>query len=113
MNNELTLTRRGRGVRLQPLIEPVEYGLEPKLAVLRLQNPVSFVRVIEQLRRDALALQGREELQPFADRHAVIQFAVNDQRRGLEIFGAQVRRPLRVKLRVVPWRAFELPVGEP
>src|SRR5262245_37505568 len=78
------LTRGSRGVRLQPLIEPVEHGLVPKLAVLRLQNPVAFVGVVEQLRRHALALQGREELQPFADRHAVIHLAVNDKRRGLE-----------------------------
>ena len=58
------LTRRRRGVRLQPLIEPVEYGLEPKLAVLRLQNPVSLVRVVEQLRRDALRCKVEKSCRP-------------------------------------------------
>src|SRR6266542_2303351 len=57
----------------QIALEPVEYGVVPKLGVLWLQYPVAFVRVIEQLRVDALSLQGREHLQAFRHRHPIIQ----------------------------------------
>src|SRR5207248_5873571 len=36
-----------------PLIHPIIYGLVPKLGILRLQDPMAFVREIEHLRRHA------------------------------------------------------------
>src|SRR5687768_7493127 len=82
----------------QPAIEPIPNGREPQLRVLRLQDPVTFVREVEQLRRDAAALEGGEELQSFADRNAVIKLAVRHESRCGEVFHEAVRRPFIVLL---------------
>src|SRR5581483_4693012 len=39
---------------LHPLIHPVVHRLVPELRILRLQDPVAFIREIEHFRRDTL-----------------------------------------------------------
>ena len=74
---------------------------------------MAFVGEEQQFGGHLLRLQCGEQLQALADRNAVIEFAVDDERRGLEIGSASGRRPLFVDLRGLPGMAFELPGGEP
>src|SRR5205807_3180127 len=67
-----TLKKSALGIRLQILLEPTEHGLVPQLRVLRLQDPMAFVREVEELGVNIHALERREELQAFGDGHAVI-----------------------------------------
>src|SRR6266550_2124243 len=45
-----------------PLVHPIVHRLVPKLGILRLEHPMTFVGEVEHLRRHAQPLQGREEL---------------------------------------------------
>src|SRR5258708_9390196 len=44
-------------LRFQMGIKPTEHSVVPKLRVLRLQHPVTFVRINQELRLDALPLK--------------------------------------------------------
>jgi hypothetical protein len=46
---------------------------------------VTLVREYQDLRIDTLALDCREQLHPLTDRHAVVELAVNDQNRRVEV----------------------------
>src|SRR5713101_9025401 len=109
-------TALSRGVLLQIGGQPAQHGLVPQLAVQRLQDPVALVGKQQQLRRHALALERREKLQPLGVGHAEVALAV-DHQRGRLVFGkfARIgaRRPFSIRFRVVPWRAAEVPFGEP
>src|SRR5207247_1282437 len=72
--------------------QPLEDRLVPPLAVLRLEHPMPFIRKIKQLRGDAFALERGEQAQALADRHAKIEFVVDDKIGRLEIRGKAVRR---------------------
>src|SRR5687767_4580654 len=85
----------------------------PQLRVLRFQNPVPFVREIDQAGWNDAALQRREELEAFTDRNAEIELAMSHECRCLKVPGTTVGRPLLIKLRVVPWIASELPLRKP
>src|SRR5215213_3050425 len=80
----------GRG-GMKILVEPVQHGVVPELGVLGFQDPVAFVREDQDLRVDAFALHCREELHAFANRHPVVQLAVNDQYRRVEVLHELVR----------------------
>src|ERR1051326_6434181 len=85
-----------------PGIDPIQKGLVPQQAVLRLQDPVAFIGKEKELGRHFLQLQRGEEFQALRIRHAKILFAVDDQRRGFELFDEIARRPLGVSFRLVP-----------
>src|SRR5438045_3945555 len=93
---------------LQVLIKPIRNGCVPQLRILRFEHPMPFVGVVEELRRDAAALQGGEELQPLADRDAEIELAVGHQGWSLEVLRVKVRRPILIQLGVVPRIPLEL-----
>lgn len=59
--------------------------MEPEPGVLGFQDPVAFVREDQDLRVDAFALDRSEQLHSFTDRHTVVEFAVDDQDRCIEI----------------------------
>src|SRR5437660_877914 len=98
---------------LRPLIHPIVHRLVPELRVLRLQYPVSFVGKVEHLRWHAHRLQGSKELEAFADVEAVVELAVDDQRRRLKVLSVIARVPLLVHFRIRVRSALELPVVEP
>src|SRR5689334_2957624 len=50
-----------------PLVHPVIHRFVPELGVLRLEHPMAFVGEVEHLRRNALALQGGEKVEPLRD----------------------------------------------
>ena len=50
-----------------------------------------FVGVNDESCRDAFGAQGVVVLEAFVVRHAVVEFAVDDQRRRLEVFREGVR----------------------
>lgn len=52
---------------------------------------MSLVGEVEQLRRDAAALEGGEELEALIHGDAEIELAVYDERRGLEVLRRLVR----------------------
>src|SRR5207245_6308150 len=55
---------RGKSLALLQINrQPVEHGLVPKLAILRLQDPVALIREDQQLRWHALPLECGEHLQ--------------------------------------------------
>src|SRR5262249_6753500 len=89
----------------------------PELAVLRLEDPVSLIREVDEPRRHALALQRGEQLVPLADRHAEIEVVLDDQHRRLELAevgGEPVRRVLLVGRAVLaPGPATGLPPRRP
>src|SRR5438477_12452988 len=78
-------------LRFEILSKPLEDRPVPEFAVLRLEHPVTFVREIKQLRGNAFALEGGEQAQALADRHAKIKFVVDDQIRRLELSGETIR----------------------
>src|SRR5947209_15028259 len=71
--------------RRDVLLEPREDLAVPVAAVLRLEHPVALVGEIDHARRDAEALQGREQLDALADRDAVVAVVVDDEHRRLEV----------------------------
>src|SRR6266576_1836754 len=78
--------------------QPLEDGLVPKLAVLRLEHPMAFVGEVKELGWNPFALQRCEQAQALADRHAKIQFIVDDKIRRLEVGGEMIRRkPLETR----------------
>src|SRR5579872_2926952 len=72
--------------RLRPLVDPVVHGFVPELRVLRLQYPVSFVGEIQHLARNMEQLKSIEELKTLRYIEPVVELAVNDQCRCLEVF---------------------------
>ncbi len=78
-------------VLLAPLINPIVYRFVPKLRVLRLKYPMTFVGEIQHLGWNLQSLQGRKELKSFAHVEPIIILAVNHQRRRFEFVGEQVR----------------------
>src|SRR5581483_6376558 len=96
-----------------PLVHPVVDRLVPELRILRLEHPMAFIGEVEHLRRHALALQGREQVESLRNVEPVIELAMHDQRRRLEIRGEQMRGPFPVHLAVRPRRTSELPFVEP
>ena len=76
---------------MQVLIDPVQYSVKPELGVLWLQDPVAFVGEGQELRIDAFALYGREELHAFSNWHAKVQLTVNDQYWRVEVLHELVR----------------------
>src|ERR1700733_1495318 len=111
--------QRGRGCPrprkspLSPLIHPIIHCFVPKLRILRLQHPMSFVRKIQHLRRHTFHLQRGEKLEAFAHIQPVIALAVDYESRRLEIPCILMRRPLLIHHAVIVGSAFELPVVEP
>src|SRR5688572_20952672 len=93
------------------LSQPLEDGLVPELAVLRLEHPMAFVGEVKELGGNPFALERREQAQALADRHAKIQFIVDDKIRRLEVAGETVRRKL-VEIRRLPRNAV-FPFVEP
>ena len=65
--------------------------MEPETGVLGFQDPVTLVGKDQHLRVDAFALDGGEQLHTFTDRNTVVEFAVNDQYRCVEIVHELVR----------------------
>ncbi len=52
--------------------KPLEDGLVPKLAVLRLEHPMAFVGEVKESGWNPFALERREQAHALADRHAKI-----------------------------------------
>src|SRR3972149_4909123 len=98
---------------LQVVSQPGVHGAPPELGVLRLQDPVALVGIVEKFRAHSPALQGRIKLQALLEGDAVVERAVDDERGRLEVGGEIVRRPALVHLLVRPRRAAELPLGKP
>ena len=78
-------------VLLAPLIHPIIYRFVPQPRILRLENPMTFVGEIQELRRNLQSLQGREELKSFTHVEPIFIVPVNHQRRRFEIVVEQVR----------------------
>src|SRR5262245_53124699 len=75
---------------LQPLVEPTEDGLVPQPRVLGFENPMALVGVVEELARDAAALERGEQLHALSDGDAIVELAVDDERRSLEVLRGAV-----------------------
>src|SRR5439155_19935981 len=97
----------------QVLVEPSKDGLMPQPAVLRLQHPVPYVRKIEQFGGHAAALERGEDLERLAVRHTIVQVALDNQHRRIQLLDEVRRRRLFVEVRVFPRHAFEFPLREP
>src|SRR5215510_9743622 len=95
------------------LIQPIKHRLVPKSRICRFQNPVAFVRKIDELRFYAHSLDRRKELQTLALRHAIIERVGNDQDRRFEVLHKLVRRPAFVHCWIRPGRSFEFPFRKP
>ena len=78
-------------VLLAPLIHPIVHRFVPQPRILRLEDPMTFVGEIQELRRNLQSLQRREELKSFTYVEPIIILAVNHQRRRFEFVGEQVR----------------------
>src|SRR5688572_11985474 len=65
--------------------EPVLRLFVPVERVLALQYPVVLVRVVHEAARHALVLQYVEELHAVVERHALVELAVDHERRGREV----------------------------
>src|SRR5262249_2675441 len=63
------------------LAHEVEHVRVPRDDVVRLENPVVLVGKDQQLARYCVVLERFEQHQPFADGTAIVEFAVDDQRR--------------------------------
>src|SRR2546423_3396660 len=103
-------------LRIQVLPEPAERLAPPQPLILRLADPMPFIREIDQPTGNTLPLQRRQKRQPLRVGHAIIQLADNNEVRSVEIRGEKVRRPAtvnRVHRCPVPIRATELPVAKP
>lgn len=71
--------------------EPSKDLVVPELAVGWLVHPVPLVREIDQLARNAPALERGEQLQTLADRDSEIEVVVDDQHRSLKVLGESMR----------------------
>src|SRR2546423_8612502 len=107
--NRITADPLGRAGSLAPrgavLREPGEDLLVPVLAVLGLEDPVPLVREVDQLRWHVLPLQGREQLQPLADRAAEVEVVLDQQHGRLvlaQVGRLLVRGELAVPARLLP-----------
>src|SRR6185369_14241806 len=88
----------GFGVR----VDPFEDRPIPELAVLRLEDPMSFVWEIEQPRGDPAPLQGGEHAEPLLDGNAEVELALHDQRRCLEALHVAAGGELSIELWILP-----------
>jgi len=75
---------------LKPL-QPSKKLLIPEPRILRFENPVVLVGVHDEARCDAFGAQRVVVLEAFVVGDAVVEFAVDDERRGLEVFREGVR----------------------
>src|SRR5919108_1636302 len=82
--------RPGADISLQPR----EHLAMPQPRVLRLHNPVVFVREIHEPGRHAFESQRVEVLQAVVEWHAKVLLTVDDQGRRLEVGGEALRRLL-------------------
>src|SRR5580700_1521873 len=96
--------------------EPAKERAVPKLAVLRLQDPVAFVREDHQFRWNAGPLKRREEFEALRIGHAEIKLSGDHKRRCL-VLSERTRefagRPFLVKLRIRPGRSAHFPLLKP
>src|SRR5262245_1327518 len=92
----------GCGSFLRPLVEPADHFLVPAHGVHGLQHPVVLVGKDHQLRRHAHLLQRLIHAEPLLERHAVVELAVDDERRRLEVLDVGARRKARIQLGVLP-----------
>ena len=72
-----SFARSYRGL-LEVLIEPAEVSALPEQGILRLEHPVIFVWVDEELSWDASELRGVEGGHSLSSEDAVVALAVND-----------------------------------
>jgi hypothetical protein len=90
---------KGAGSLLfRPLIHPVVNGLVVESRILWLPRVVGLVREIQHLGRHSQHLQRGEELKRLRHIASIVELAMDNKRRRLEILGKQVRRPLLVRL---------------
>src|ERR1700730_8564456 len=69
----------------RPAVQPLEYRVVPLNAVGWFQDPMVLVGKVQQLARNAAALQGREHGDALRVRHPVVLLALNHQRRRLPL----------------------------
>src|SRR5438876_3737905 len=108
----LPLIARGpwRGLE-QILVEPLDVVLHRRPMALRLRRTVADAAetlIHDQLRRHVLVLQPLVQFERVGQRHALIGGAVLDQRRRLRLFDVRNRRRLRVDVRILPRRRFQV-----
>src|SRR5947209_7352430 len=75
----------------ESFLDPILELLIPEDGVLRLADPVAFVRKENHFRGHVLHLQTRVQLHALAHWNAVIQFAMNDERGSLEALDEAAR----------------------
>src|SRR5450759_5335866 len=76
--------------------KPAERLAPPQSLILRLPDPVAFVRKVDQTARHTLALQRREQRETFGIRHTIIELAYHHQMRRVKVSGREMRRPAAV-----------------
>src|SRR5258705_12542709 len=78
-------------LRIQVLLKPSQRLPPPQALILRLRDPVSFVREVDQPARDSLPLERCEERKTFGVRNAVVEFSDHDEMRRVEIAREEMR----------------------
>src|SRR5215216_6361911 len=88
-----------------PLVDPREDLLMPQLGVLRLEDPVILVGEAQESARHALALERGERRDALGLDDAVVEAAVDDERRSLPVLHVVDRVVLDVALALLPRHA--------
>ena len=78
-------------LRLQPTIQPTEEDTLEKHTVLRLCNPVTFIREDQHLGRYATKLGCIERAHALSGKDSVIQFSVSDENRRIPFVHEEMR----------------------
>src|SRR5690348_10771590 len=104
----LVLGTARRGLRWREAAEPREEFAVPQQRIARLQDPVVLVGEIDEPGRNVLRLQRVEILQSLRRRDAVIELAVDHERRRFRLLHVMVRRLAHDARLVVPVEGAEL-----
>lgn len=85
----------------------------PLYGILRLQDPVVFVREVKELRWNILELQRRECGETLLNRNAIVELTVDHEHRNLPVLRVIDWVELLIICGVVDDAAAVLPLGEP
>ena len=98
---------------LEPLVQPTDHRLVPENAVVRLEDPVIFIRKIKQFARNAEPLEGVKRAEALRLDHSKILAAMNDEHGSFPILHIVDGVVLLVALRIIPRRSNMVPLRKP